>query len=94
MSQQRKLRKLKCTSELTVRFVDTPPEQLRVKDMQRGQLFLREGCVCMRVEIGSCFPQREDHEDGYWIINLQTGRVWQSDNREVERVTAELLVSV
>jgi hypothetical protein len=67
---------------------------------KRGELFLRNGAVCMRVDVGlyelesRCPPvvKVADNDQRFAVINLQTGRVWFSADQEVEFIKATLTV--
>lgn len=99
MRHERQPRAIKSASELKVQFIGVRPNAARISELKRGQLFLREGMACMRVDVAirsSCASLNinEGPDHGYWITNLQTGRVWRADDCEVERVSADLLVKV
>lgn len=76
-----------------------------ISKAKRGELFLRNGAVCMRVDVGkyeielrcpeaheAMQEELEGIEEKFAIINLQTGRVWWSADQEVEYVKAVLTV--
>lgn len=67
------------------------PAQCMLSTAERGDVFLREGAIHMRVEYdGSLHDQaRRSNETGqYSIVNLQTGRVWLAEDCAVEHVKA------
>lgn len=82
------LKVFKSSSKLTFR-VDLP-EQRMLSSTQRGDVFLREGAIHMRVDYGvGIAQQHEDEAAGkYGVINLQTGRVWLADECAIEHVRA------
>lgn len=78
-------------------------QQPMLSHTKRGVPFLREGAICMRVdvsahralqEISSKKAEETKHllDDRLWIINLQTGRVFISQDMPVEWI--KLNVSV
>lgn len=66
-----------------------------LSEAKRGDTFLREGAICMRVD-NSVNVIREDLplieyasvaqaiRNKIWVCNLQTGRVWASEDCPVE----------
>lgn len=46
---------------------------------ERGDVFLRDGAVCMRVEMESNLERETVKAGKAYIINLQTGRVWAAE---------------
>lgn len=78
----------------------SPKHGPSISDAKRGDLFLRNGAICMRVDVGlyelesRCPPVVEVAKDDrrFAIINLQTGRVWFSEDQEVEFIKATLTV--
>lgn len=82
------LKVFKSSSKLTFR-VDLP-EQRMLSSTVRGDVFLREGAIHMRVDYGVGIIQQQDDEakGKYGVINLQTGRVWLADDCAIEHVRA------
>lgn len=71
------------------------PSKAMLSQAKRGDTFLREGAICMRTDISAYqglkeLPLalsrsiKELHDNGLWILNLQTGRVFISENVPVE----------
>lgn len=86
-----KLKDYSGPSELKISYSGTRLPML--SEMQRGQLFLRDGAVCMKVDVGGNNEGDKIPEPrGYGIINLGTGRVWFADDCPVERVQATMNV--
>ena len=49
---------------------------------ERGDVFLRDGAVCMRVEVEASLDRAAVKEGKAYIINLQTGRVWPAEGTD------------
>jgi len=65
-----------------------------VADMAKGQVFVREGKLCMRV-LNVCnnnVKGQASKADELWIINLNEGKVLLSSNIPVELVDIEISV--
>lgn len=73
---------------------ENPPERIReLETAQVGDVFIREGALCMRVEVRTAVPPPPVPENTVGIINLQTGAVWFADKRvKVTFVDATLQV--
>lgn len=54
-----------------------------LKDCKRGDLFLRNGALCMVVESSCAATAPDGMEDPVLIINLGTGRIWYVTGEEI-----------
>jgi hypothetical protein len=70
--------------------IDPPPAPVSMlSGTVKGDTFLREGALCMRVELGyHCEREGIVGSPALWIINLQTGRVWAAGDRVIDHVKA------
>lgn len=65
------------------------PRPVTLNDTQIGDVFVRQGAVCMRVQDRSGATKLGVRD----IINLQSGAVWGADeNDEIQMVRATLVV--
>lgn len=82
-------------STIQFKLKKAEPKQAMLSQAQRGVTFLREGAICMRVDVSAyqglkdlrlelSRAVKELHDNGLWIINLQTGRVFVSEDMPVE----------
>jgi hypothetical protein len=82
------LKEYKDPSALEIQYLGT--KEVMLSETSRGDLFLREGAVCMRLEYD--FDKFSNRVNGYCIVNLGTGRTWFADECAVKRVTGKLTV--
>ncbi len=77
--------------------LDTRPAPTLLRDLAVGDIFLREGAICMRVQDTVCdkgFQDQVKHENKIVIINLQTANVWASEgDKEIQRLDAKVVVT-
>lgn len=60
---------------------ENPPERMRtLESAEIGDVFIREGSLCMRVKVQTSVPPPEVPENTVGIINLQTGAVWFAES--------------
>ena len=75
---------------------DTEPKSVTLGDVEVGDVFMREGAICMRVldtVINQHFKGELSAKDMVIIINLQTTNVWPAKKTdEVFFIDAELLI--
>jgi hypothetical protein len=63
-----------------------------VSDMEQGQVFKREGELCMRV-LNVCDGNVKGKASGpedLWVVSLSTAKVWLATNTPVEPVSIEI----
>ena len=63
---------------------NAPKEPTRFKDMERGDMYVREGAVSMCVE----------HNNILMTCNLATGRVWQCAKDDIVKRIEEATLSI
>jgi hypothetical protein len=72
-----------------------------ISDAKRGETFLREGAICVRVDVSDYQGEHSGQQrcedlkpkaGRYWIHNLQTGRVWASEDKPIEWVKITMTV--
>ncbi len=81
---RRQLNKPKDSSAIKFTMHVADEERPFISELKRGDTFLRMDMVCMKTEV--CL-QGEGKVVGNWILNLQTGRVWQVDDEQVDLVS-------
>lgn len=87
------IKSFKSASQLAFEGVPSD-DSVALSKTSRGDVFLREGAVCMRVETNYT-PERpawSTPAHQYAIINLQTGRVWFAEDCQVKYIKARVLV--
>lgn len=68
-----------------LRFVETTDTRVPLSTLTKGDVFFREGALCMRVET---MWDRPSERPGFPIVNLCTGRVWHTGDDMVDPVGA------
>jgi hypothetical protein len=68
-------------SKLSFQLADRD-DSVALSTTERGDVFLRDGAVCMRVEVESSLDRAAIKEGKAYLINLQTGRVWPAEGTD------------
>lgn len=98
---QRAIKTFKSPSSITFALGESEYDGPMISHAERGQTFLRDGAICVRVDVSNYQGESDDSKrckdiepkaGRYWIHNLQTGRVWSSEDKPIEWIKITMTV--